>query len=137
MKLRTAALLGAATAKNPKPATDEDIRGIVDSVRGTGDARNATWRNRILWVDDRPENNQYERQALEAIGLHCTLAQSTDEAIDKLALNEYAVIISDMGRREGPREGYVLLDRLRREGEPYPGVHLCIFQCTRTQARNA
>ena len=120
MKLRTAVLLGAATAKNPKPATDDDIQGIVDSVRGTADARNAMWRTRVLWVDDRPENNRYERQALEAMGLHFTLAQSTDEAIAQLSLNEYSAIISDMGRREGPREGYVLLDRLRREGNGIP-----------------
>ena len=45
---------------------------------------------------------------------------STDEAFEKLAQNKYSVIISDMGRREGSREGYVLLDRLRKEGDLTP-----------------
>ena len=123
MKLRTAVLLGAATAKSENPTTDEDITGIVNSVQVAGGARpdrNAKWRNQILWVDDRPENNHYERQAFEEIGLHFTLAQTTDEALEQLANSQYAAIISDMGRREGPREGYVLLDRLRNEGNVTP-----------------
>ncbi len=73
------------------------------------------WRNHILWVDDRPENNAYERQAFEGVGLRFTLALSTDEAFERLSQSKYAAIISAMGRREGPREGYVLLDRLRKE----------------------
>jgi CheY-like chemotaxis protein len=78
------------------------------------------WRNHILWVDDRPANNVYERQAFEGLGLHFTLALSTAEAFEKLSHNKYAAIISDMGRREGPREGYVLLDRLRKQGDRSP-----------------
>ncbi len=123
MKLKTAVLLGAATAKSQDQTTDQDIAGIVDSVRiadGARPARNAKWQNQILWVDDRPENNYYERQAFEAIGLHFTLAQSTNEALEQLANSQYTAIISDMGRREGPREGYVLLDRLRDEGDTTP-----------------
>ena len=123
MKLKTAVLLGAAAAKNQDPTTDEDITGIVDSVRAASGARperNFKWHNRVLWVDDRPENNYYERQAFEAIGLQITLAQSTDEALEQLARSQYAAIVSDMGRREGPREGYVFLDRLRDEGNLTP-----------------
>ena len=78
------------------------------------------WRSRILWVDDRPESNTYERQAFEAIGLRFTLALSTDEAFERLSQIKFGAIISDMGRREGPREGYVLLDRLRKEGDRTP-----------------
>ena len=112
MKLKTAVLLGAATAKSQNPATDEDIAGIVGSVRVADAARperDAKW-TQILWVDDRPENNYYERRAFEAIGLHFTLAQSTDEALKELVNSQYAAIVSDMGRREGPREGYVLFE---------------------------
>ena len=45
---------------------------------------------------------------------------STDEALNELANRQYAAIISDMERQEGPREGYVLLDRLRAEGNATP-----------------
>jgi len=54
------------------------------------------------------------------VGLRFTLALSTDEAFEKLSQTKYAAIISDMGRREGPREGYMLLDRLRKEGDRTP-----------------
>jgi CheY-like chemotaxis protein len=54
------------------------------------------------------------------MGLRFTLAVSTDEAFQKLAQSRFAAIISDMGRREGPKEGYVLLDRLRKEGDRTP-----------------
>ena len=72
------------------------------------------WKNRVLWVDDRPENNVYERHAFESQGLSFSLALSTKEALEILKNNKYAAIISDMGRKEGDKEGYVLLDRIRK-----------------------
>lgn len=54
------------------------------------------------------------------MGLRFTLALSTDEAFERLSQAKYASIISDMGRREGPREGYVLPDWLRKEGDRTP-----------------
>ena len=77
-------------------------------------------RNHILWVDDNPRNNLPARHILEAMGLRFTLALSTEEALRAMAHTEFAAIISDMGRREGPREGYVLLDTLRNRGNRTP-----------------
>jgi len=74
----------------------------------------------ILWVDDRPPNNAYERKAFEAVGISCTLALSTNEALDILSRTAFSAIISDMGRAEGPREGYVLLDAVRSRGITTP-----------------
>lgn len=71
------------------------------------------WRRRILWVDDRPINNLYERQVFESLGLTFDLSLSTDDALERLSRSRYGAIISDMGRREGPREGYKLLDAVR------------------------
>lgn len=123
MQLAAVASLTAATAKRDTSASETELRKIVEVVRETGSARLPSgdgWRNHILWVDDRPENNVFERQAFEAIGLRFTLALSTDEAFERLSHSTFVAIISDMGRREGPREGYVLLDRLRREGQRTP-----------------
>ena len=39
-----------------------------------------------------------------------------------LSKNKYAAIISDMGRKEGPQEGYVLLDKLRSAGNSTPFI---------------
>jgi Response regulator containing CheY-like receiver, AAA-type ATPase, and DNA-binding domains len=75
----------------------------------------------ILWVDDRPKNNVYEREAFASLGFKFDLALSTDEALKKLMKKNYSAIISDMGRVEGPREGYVLLEKVRQtdRGTPY------------------
>lgn len=123
MKLRIAASLGAAIGKLQNPTTAADIGKIVESVQVPAPGRaggTASWRREVLWVDDHPENNTYEREAFESVGLRFTLALSTDEAFEKLAENRYEAIISDMGRREGPREGYVLLNRLRNAGDLTP-----------------
>jgi CheY-like chemotaxis protein len=123
MQMAVVASLTAATTKGVEPASEAQLHKIVEVVRAAGPSAISAadgWRNHILWVDDRPENNAYERQAFEAIGLRFTLALSTDEALERLSQTKYAAIISDMGRCEGPREGYVLLDRLRKEGNSIP-----------------
>lgn len=123
MQMEVVASLTAATAKSSTPTSEAELSRIVEVARIAGPAKVSTgdgWRNRVLWVDDRPENNTYVRKAFEATGLQFTLALSTDEAFERLAQAKFAVIISDMGRREGPREGYVLLDRLRMQGDDTP-----------------
>ncbi len=123
MQITAVASLATASAKAQAPAGEANIKRMVEVVREVPDpssGSNDGWRRRILWVDDRPENNVYERQAFEAFGLQFTLALSTDEAFRLLAHDRFVAIISDMGRKEGPREGYVLLDRLRRQGDKTP-----------------
>jgi CheY-like chemotaxis protein len=78
------------------------------------------WSNKILWVDDRPTNNVYERQTMEAMGFEFVLASSTKEALAILETQPFAAIISDMGRKEGPREGYVLLEAIRAKDQRTP-----------------
>jgi CheY-like chemotaxis protein len=78
------------------------------------------WHNKILWVDDRPENTASVREAMQSMGLEFTLAWSTDMALKLLSTRRFAAIISDMGRKEGPREGYVLLEVLRATDRSTP-----------------
>ena len=75
----------------------------------------------VLWVDDNPENNAWERAALESYGVRFTLARSTSEALGLLAPGRFAAIVSDLGRAGEPKAGLDLLQRLRDEGstEPY------------------
>lgn len=123
MQMAVVASLGAATGKTQGSISPDQVNELIEIVRTVSLASVKAidgWKNRILWVDDRPENNIYERQAFEALGLRFTLAQSTSEAFEKLSQSKYVAIISDMGRREGPREGYVLLDRLRQQGDLTP-----------------
>jgi CheY-like chemotaxis protein len=98
-------------------ATALDAAGRVlraaDVASNIGHEPGDIWRRRILWVDDNPENNTHERQVFESLGLTFDLAISTDEALDRLSHSRYGAIISDMGRVEGSREGYRLLDAVR------------------------
>lgn len=116
--------IGSTTERDSLPVQDRPmiIDKIVDTVAEVRlSAVPATdWHNHILWVDDRPDNNIYERQAFEAVGFRFTLVLSTNEALQKLLKERYAAIISDMGRKEGDREGYVLLDALRDNGNETP-----------------
>lgn len=125
MQMTAVASLTAATAKSNVTTSETDIQKIVDAVRKSLPANlqeKNDWRNHVLWVDDRPDNNIYERRAFESVGLRFTLALCTNEALDLLKRNKYVAIISDMGRREGNREGYVLLDAIRSQGNQTPFI---------------
>ena len=89
-------------------------------MKSTPQRKRSSHARHILWVDDRPKNNEYERKAFESLGFTFTLALSTDEALRLLADHSYAAIISDMGRVEGPREGYVLLNAVRKQDNNIP-----------------
>jgi CheY-like chemotaxis protein len=79
----------------------------------TPDAAERMERATILWVDDRPANNTYERQALEALGVQITISKSTEDALDRLRRKPYDVILSDMSRPPDPQAGYTLLNKLK------------------------
>ena len=76
----------------------------------------------VLWVDDRPEDHVYGRKMLESIGIEVIPAFSTNQALMWLEKIEVAVIISDMGCKEGKTDGWFLLDHLRRIGNQTPFI---------------
>ncbi|SNS39809.1 MULTISPECIES: response regulator [unclassified Azospirillum] len=122
-EVSTATSLALAVKKDSEPYTEINVEEIVKTVNKALSGRwedNKTWRNHILWVDDRPQNNIYERKAFSELGIRFTLALSTDEALTEIENHRFAAIISDMGRQEGPREGYKLLDTLRQRGNQTP-----------------
>lgn len=112
-KIITATSLAVASAKQPENSagvTEIQLRNIVDVVSNVPrQLKREKWRNHILWVDDRPENNVYERQAFEAQGINFSLALSTYEALELLKTNKFAAIISDMGRKEGLKKAMLFL----------------------------
>jgi CheY-like chemotaxis protein len=105
-----------SAARNAAGKVLAGFQASETASRGAGD----DWRNRILWVDDRPQNNVYERKAMESMGLRFILAESTDEALHILSTCRFAAIISDMGRKEGPREGYRLVEAIRAKDQTTP-----------------
>jgi CheY-like chemotaxis protein len=122
IKYKVAASLVAAEAKTaaPSEATSpidaEKVNKIVNTVDHLVEPsllrklRGA----RVLWVDDNPRNNFYEREALEALGINFVESTSTDDALEKLRQQRFDAIISDMGRPPDPQAGYTLLQQLRK-----------------------
>jgi CheY-like chemotaxis protein len=123
-RMRFTAVASLAVAKQTKDQSTINEIEIADVVRSVERAvdlvQKGTGNPRVLWVDDRPSNNTFERQALEAVGVRFVLAETTKDALDILANQSFGAIISDMGRREGPREGYVLLNTARARGDATP-----------------
>ena len=101
--------------------TQPDVDDIVDVLPGRRALRKIDG-SRVLWVDDHPQNNRYERQALEALGVRIDLSTSTDSALEMAAEAPYQMIISDMSRPPDNRAGYTLLDALRRQHMDVPVV---------------
>ena len=125
-----AALSAAAASKPDEDKTRESVAreamiaaDVVAEVVTPRAIRRAS-RSTVLWVDDNPNNNSYERQALEALGVSFVLAQSTDEALKKISRQRqrFDAIISDMGRPPDSRAGYTLLDKLRSRGDQTPFI---------------
>ena len=106
--LTATASLAFASVKSDSAISNTEVRSVVESVQeasaGSGRGVDLTyWRNRVLWVDDRHDNNVNERSAFEAMGVTFSLASSTDEALEQISKRRFAAIISDMGRKEGTR----------------------------------
>jgi CheY-like chemotaxis protein len=80
-------------------------------------------RPRLLWVDDEPSNNRYEKAALEALSISVDQSTTTDDALDRISRDgPYDAVVSDMGRPGDARAGYTLLDEMRASGDRTPFV---------------
>jgi CheY-like chemotaxis protein len=103
---------------NKAPETPPDVKEIQDVARkASGLSLNAA---KILWVDDNPQNNEYERSALSALGIQFVLAKSTSEALPLLMSQQFRVVITDFKRADDERAGYTLLSQVRKLQNPPP-----------------
>ena len=73
---------------------------------------------RVLWVDDRPANNEYERKLLREHGIVFDNVVSTTEAIEQLGNEAYDLVITDLGA-----QGIVRSLLHRRGCVPRPAGH--------------
>lgn len=121
---KAAAAVGAAVAARADggnadtPASPQEIADALPSLRNQQRIQDSD----VLWVDDRPDNNNFERQALEALGVRVDISTSTEDALARMQWNRYDLIISDMGRPSDRKAGYTLLDALRAQGNQTPFV---------------
>lgn len=129
VKLEVAAALGAAAARRPDSDSPSDefaahAQAAASVVERAVTTRALTWARQrsVLWVDDRPSNNVFERQALERLGVQFVLATSTEQALARLRDQRFDVIISDMGRPPDQRAGYTLLEAVRQIDPTIPFI---------------
>jgi CheY-like chemotaxis protein len=122
-RLAAAASLSIASAKIEPQEPGQNVGNAAEAApqsEPTDLGGTAKLQRKILWVDDHPDNNVYERMALETVGVIFTLAHSTREALDHLKQKQFSAIISDMERHGKDTEGLVLLDEIRRGGNSTP-----------------
>lgn len=68
---------------------------------------------RVLWVDDNPENNGFERLTLETAGVLLDLATSDWDAMDRLNSRTYDLVLSDMERNGRQDAGAAFLVQMK------------------------
>lgn len=78
---------------------------------------------RVLWIDDQPSNNFYERLALAQIGLCIDIAVSSEEGIYSAKHLRPDVIVSDIARHGDQNAGLEFLKTARAEGVAAPIIY--------------
>jgi len=74
----------------------------------------------LLWVDDHPVNNRLEVAAFRQSRLAVHLAESSEDALKLLAMNQYQLVISDLGRGDDRLAGLKMIAEMRRRGFAVP-----------------
>ena len=105
-------LLIAEEQQNKDPKNLQTVATVVDQYITPQNSQKVLGKS-MLWVDDNPSNNMYERQALAKLGIGVTICTSTENALQLLRSERYDVIISDMGRPPDPQAGYTLLAKIQ------------------------
>jgi len=124
-QFKSGALYGLALADKSGSLSPEEIEREIENEanEAANDESIPIFEDtELLWVDDNPSNNIYERGALEERGVQITLSESTEDALEKIETHDFDVIISDMRRGEESRAGYDLLERKQEMSDLTPFV---------------
>lgn len=114
----------SAARHDARATTADDERAELLAIQNAAEldepSTKSKKKRKILWVDDRPNNNIFERRAMQPYGVEFELAKSTGEALAMIGKKKFDAIISDMGRPPDMEAGYTLLDVLRKSGNLTP-----------------
>ena len=115
--------LASASAKSMnRERSEQDVQEAIGNITEVNSMLKTSKpsNNLILWVDDNPSNNHFERSTLQSLGFEIELALTTEEALEKIKSKTYAVILSDRGRKEGKEAGFDLLKKIRVKDKVTP-----------------
>jgi CheY-like chemotaxis protein len=87
---------------------------------------------RVLWVDDHPEHNAWERELFRSLGVVIVSVESTHSAVDSLKAESFDLVISDIRRDSEPVDGIDGAMRIR-DGVPTLPILFYIQDLTSTQ----
>jgi CheY-like chemotaxis protein len=112
--------LDVTTGVTPEAVSDEQFSAIAESVfsaspalRRVKNAEHNLKGARLLWVDDQPEGNAWERSMISAFGVEIISVESTSAAVECLKTNPFDLIISDIARDDRAEAGIEAIPRLR------------------------
>jgi len=122
-KAEVVSMLGAANTASGKESNQVDWGKIAQAANSLNQTNiKKLSEASVLWVDDNPDNNTYERRALSALGINFMLSRSTDDAIQKIKYNKYDIVISDMGRGDDKTAGFKLLEAKQKLNDSSPFI---------------
>jgi CheY-like chemotaxis protein len=102
-----------------KPSNVPLMRKTIEEAFTPEVADNLVGRS-VLWVDDRPYNNELVVRALKKLQLDVEQVESTEIGMARLADRSFDLVISDMERHGNRRAGYELLAQIRALDQGLP-----------------
>lgn len=115
------ALQHRAEAPSRSPLTSRSIGGTRALRRAARSSR--TFRGaKILWIDDHPEWNEWERRTLEQLGAEIEVHENTESALTRLRENRFDLIVSDIARGDEQDAGVRDLPQVREASQGTPVV---------------
>lgn len=111
--LTTAAAIFAVNRSRPEV-------GIRTTAPATNDAADAI--ATMLWVDDHPSNNELEVEYFRRRKIAVHLAENTEDALKLLRMNDYGLVLSDLGRGEDRLAGLKLIQTMKQQGIRVPAI---------------
>jgi response regulator RpfG family c-di-GMP phosphodiesterase len=69
----------------------------------------------ILWIEDNHKDNSFEKNAIETLGVRLDTCKSIEEALGKVQLNQFEVIISSINFASNKQKLYVLLEKVHEQ----------------------
>jgi DNA-binding response OmpR family regulator len=107
-----------ALQQTPSPAESEaEFRKTPPVIADAPDAI-----GKILWVDDHPENNIYEKQFFEKRRIAVHPVTNSEDALKLLQMYDYDAVISDMGRGDDRLAGPRMVQQMRARNDRTPVV---------------